>query len=162
ESRRLPLLMAVGASNHLPEDETLGALFDRFLLRVRADNVPDDRLGDVLDAGWKLELRHVGNGKPEKPALSIEDVRRLHTLLARVDLAPMRTEFADLVRKIRKAGIVVSDRRAVKLQRMAAASALVAGRLHAIPQDLWIFRYIWDREEQREVLASHVQQALAN
>src|SRR5436190_13769979 len=30
ETRRLPLLMAVGASNHLPQDDALGALFDRF------------------------------------------------------------------------------------------------------------------------------------
>src|SRR3954470_5424445 len=46
ETRRIPLLMAVGASNRLPEDEALSALFDRFLLRVRVDNVPGDRLVD--------------------------------------------------------------------------------------------------------------------
>ena len=44
ETRRLPLLMVVGASNRLPEDDALGALFDRFLLRVRSENVGDDRL----------------------------------------------------------------------------------------------------------------------
>src|SRR5688572_26852601 len=38
ETRRLPLLMVVGASNRLPEDDALAALFDRFLLRVRCDN----------------------------------------------------------------------------------------------------------------------------
>jgi MoxR-like ATPase len=37
ETRRLPLLMVVGASNRLPEDDALNALFDRFLLRVRCD-----------------------------------------------------------------------------------------------------------------------------
>src|SRR5262249_14307690 len=37
ETRRLPTLMVVGASNRLPEDEALGALFDRFLVRVRCD-----------------------------------------------------------------------------------------------------------------------------
>src|SRR5215212_4496134 len=50
------LLMVIGASNRLPEDDALGALFDRFLLRVTCDNVPGDRLGDVLDAGWKLDV----------------------------------------------------------------------------------------------------------
>ena len=35
--------MVVGASNHLPEDEALGALFDRFLMRVRCDNVPPSK-----------------------------------------------------------------------------------------------------------------------
>ena len=30
----LPMLLAVGASNRLPDDDALAALFDRFLLRV--------------------------------------------------------------------------------------------------------------------------------
>ena len=55
ESRRMKALMFVGASNHLPEDDALKALFDRFLLRVRADNVPPEQLLAVLDAGWKLQ-----------------------------------------------------------------------------------------------------------
>src|SRR5262245_2109002 len=55
ETRAVPLVMAVGASNRLPEDESLGALFDRFLMRVRCANVPDERLGEVLEAGWRLE-----------------------------------------------------------------------------------------------------------
>src|SRR6476620_11694527 len=56
ESRGLPTLMVVGASNRLPEEDALGALFDRFLMRVRCDNVAGDHLGDVLSAGWQLDL----------------------------------------------------------------------------------------------------------
>src|SRR3954462_7278795 len=44
ETRPLPTLMVVGASNRLPEDDALGALFDRFLLRVRCDNVQPEEL----------------------------------------------------------------------------------------------------------------------
>src|SRR5947209_9188484 len=54
ERRALPTLMVIGASNRLPEDDALGALFDRFLLRVTCDNVPPQRLGDVLRAAWRL------------------------------------------------------------------------------------------------------------
>src|SRR5580698_8173543 len=74
ETRALPLLMVVGASNRLPEDDTLGALFDRFLLRVMCENVPADRLGDVLRAGWDLD--HPADSAAK--SLDIEDVRRLH------------------------------------------------------------------------------------
>src|SRR6266566_5391455 len=56
ETRPLPTLAVVGASNRLPEDDALGALFDRFLLRVRCDNVQPEELPDVLVAGWKLDL----------------------------------------------------------------------------------------------------------
>src|SRR3954454_7311571 len=55
ESRRIKALMFVGASNHLPEEDALRALFDRFLLRVRSDNVAPGQLLAVLDAGWKLQ-----------------------------------------------------------------------------------------------------------
>src|SRR5262249_21353903 len=72
ETRRVPLLMVVGASNHLPEDDALRALFDRFLLRVHCDNVEPERLGDVLDAGWKLDLASRSDQAPAA-AFSLED-----------------------------------------------------------------------------------------
>src|SRR3984885_7463089 len=53
ETRPLAALLFVGASNHLPEDDALHALFDRFLLRVHCDNVPGELLSEVLVAGWK-------------------------------------------------------------------------------------------------------------
>ena len=54
----------------------------------------------------------------------------------------------------------MSDRRAVKLQRVIAASALLSGRTEARLSDLWVVRHIWDTEEQQEVLASIVDQAI--
>jgi len=55
ERVRLPMLLTIGASNRLPEDDALAALFDRFLLRVHCDNVPTERLSEVLQAGWQRE-----------------------------------------------------------------------------------------------------------
>lgn len=48
ETRRLDFVLTVGASNRLPEDDALTALFDRFLLRVRSDNVPSEMLTRLL------------------------------------------------------------------------------------------------------------------
>ena len=42
--------------------DKLAALFDRFLMRVRCDNVPDECLDEVLLAG--LELIDAGTGEP--------------------------------------------------------------------------------------------------
>jgi MoxR-like ATPase len=159
ETRRLPLLMVVGASNRLPEDDALGALFDRFLLRVRCDNVPDERLLDVIDAGWKLDVGLREGGWPAA-MVKIENIARLQSLVAEVDFSALRTAYRDLVLRIRRAGMPLSDRRAVKLQRLVAGSALLCGRRQAHVSDLWIFRHLWDREEQREVLAGLVKHAL--
>ncbi len=156
ETRRLPLLMVVGASNRLPEDDALNALFDRFLLRVRCDNVDDERLADVLEAGLRLELE----SRSTQPTLSVHDLRHLQSQLATIDVGTIRAEYVRVVQQLRKAGIAVSDRRAVKLQRLIAASALICGRRQANPTDLWVLRYIWDTEEQREVVAAIVQPAV--
>src|SRR5262249_32278402 len=77
ETRPLPTLMVVGASNRLPEDDALNALFDRFLMRVCCENAPGERLGEVLDAGWKLDTR----ASEKMPALKIDDIARLHAVL---------------------------------------------------------------------------------
>jgi MoxR-like ATPase len=155
ETRSLAALMFVGASNHLPEDDALHALFDRFLLRVHCDNVPGERLTDVLTAGWKL-----ASGGIAKSTLHFDDLRVVQTVLATVELGGVRQAFAELVHRIRHAGIPVSDRRAVKLQRVIAASALISGRTEARLSDLWVARHIWDTEEQQEVLASLVEQTI--
>jgi len=60
------------------------------------------------------------------------------------------------VLKVRDLGIAFSDRRAVKVQKLLAASALMCGRDEAQASDLWVLRYVWDREEQIEALASLV------
>jgi len=157
ETRKLPALMVIGASNHLPEDEALQALFDRFLIRVKSDNVDPQELDAVLNAGWVLE-QHNGS---DKPAISVAEIARLQELTAKVDLQEVRPAYIELIHKMRNAGLQVSDRRAVKLQRMIAASALICKRNKAIPSDLWILKHIWDTEEQREIIANIVNVIIA-
>ncbi|MGI4823646.1 MAG: AAA family ATPase [Janthinobacterium lividum] len=152
ETRALPALLIVGASNHLPEDEALQALFDRFLVRVHCDYVAPDALAEVLEAGWNLERR----AHETAPTIAAEDIRRLQAALPLVDLGPVRPAYTDLVRKLRLAGVALSDRRAVKLQRLLAASALLCQRTTVIASDMWVLRYVWDTDEQREVVAGIV------
>ena len=152
ETRALPALLLVGASNHLPEDDALQALFDRFLVRVHCDYVALDDLSSVLEAGWALERP----GAADAPTIAAEEVLRLQAALPLVDLEPVRPAYTDLIRRLRLAGVAVSDRRAVKLQRLLAASALLCRRTTVIASDMWVLRYIWDTDEQREVVGSIV------
>ena len=50
--------------------------------------------------------------------------------------------------KVRDLGVAFSDRRAVKVLKLVAASAVLCGRSAAQVSDFWVFRYVWDREEQ--------------
>jgi hypothetical protein len=53
-------------------------------------------------------------------------------------------------------GLAFSDRRAVKVLKLVAASAVLCGRTVAAASDLWVLCYVWDREEQIESLAALV------
>lgn len=156
ETRALPMLMTVGASNRLPEDDALGALFDRFLLRVHCGSVPREDLADVLVAGWKLDTER----RDQTATITVSEIQQLSALIRTVDIEPIRATYVELVHRLRHAGIPISDRRAVKLQRLLAASALMCARLSADTSDLWVMRYIWDTEEQRDLLASIVQEVI--
>jgi len=152
ENKPLPVLMIIGASNHLPEDEALHALFDRFLIRVRCDYVDPALLNNVLEAGWKLEQKE----SIDKLEISAEDIFSIQSMIKIVDLQDIRPAYINLVEMLRNAGVQVSDRRAVKLQRLISASALLCKRTKAIPSDMWVLRYIWDTEEQQQIIAGIV------
>src|SRR5436309_13347043 len=55
EIHRLPLVSLFSASNHLPDDDALRALFDRFLLRCQVKNLRREAMPALLAAGWGLE-----------------------------------------------------------------------------------------------------------
>lgn len=156
ETRALPALIFVGASNRLPEDESLNALFDRFLLRVRCDNVDDAQLPAVLQAGWALQRQSTTSAT----GISVASLRTMQLAIESIDLTDVASTYVETINKIRRAGIAISDRRAVKLQRPIAASALICGRSQASVMDLWILRHIWDIQEQQEVLAAIVDSAM--
>jgi MoxR-like ATPase len=151
ETHRLPLLSLFSASNHLPDDDALRALFDRFLLRCHVDNLRREAMPQLLAAGWALE-----NPVPLEAGVSADDLRQLSRQVYAVNLQPVEERYADLVFKVRDLGVALSDRRAVKVLKLVAASALLCGRNQAAPSDLWVFRYVWDREEQIGPLAALV------
>ena len=155
ETHVLPLLSLFSASNHLPEDETLTALFDRFLLRCHVGQLNRDALPDLLHAGWALEADTFAPS-----SLTSQDLATLGLAVLRVDLAPAEEAYREMILKIRDLGIAFSDRRAVKVMKLLAASAVLCGREAVQASDLWVLRYVWDREEQIDPLRSLVNRML--
>jgi MoxR-like ATPase len=143
ETHRLPVLSLFSASNHLPEEEALRALFDRFLLRCHVGSLPRQAMPRLLAAGWTLE-----RSEEVTSTLTAEDLRVLGGKVYDVDLSAVNSLYADTVFKVRDLGIGLSDRRAIKVLKLVSASALLCGRTTALLSDLWVLRYVWDREEQ--------------
>lgn len=152
ETVNLPALMFVGASNLLPEEETLAALLDRFLIRLKVDNVNPDLLENVLSAGWKLETQQQTFNSQITP----DELVTLQKKTKSIDLSSVIKPYIHLIHSFRNTGILISDRRAVKMQNLIAASAIMCNREQAILSDLWVLKYVWDTEEQIDVLQSMI------
>src|SRR3954452_18325567 len=103
EVHQLPLLSLFAASNHLPEDDALRALFDRFLLRCHVDNLRREEMPRLLRAGWELE-----QAAPPESSVSAADLRTLAQAVYRVDLSGVAERYAEVVFKVRDLGIALS------------------------------------------------------
>src|SRR4051794_38173655 len=151
EVHHLPMLSLFSASNHLPEDDALRALFDRFLIRCHVDNLRREAMPRLLSAGWALEAL-----VPPESSVAADDLRALSGRIGGVALSGIAERSAEVALKIRALGVTFSDRRAVKTMKLLAASAVLCGREAATISDFWVLRYVWDREEQIAPLASLV------
>jgi MoxR-like ATPase len=152
-----PLRVCVGAANALPEDESLAAFADRFLLRLFVEPVPDNRLEELLAGGWSQESLGAGS------TAEMADLDLLRAQVVHVRMDEARVALADALRKLRAAGVLLSDRRIVKTQRLVAAATVLAGRQTATDADLWPLLYVLpSREAQlsaQEVLRDSLRMA---
>lgn len=169
-----PLVTLVGSSNDVPDDPVLAAFSDRFLLRCTLDYVSDDRLEDVLRLGWTAEqglIEAIGQGGfghragssdardrtlvPVSPA----ELYALQQTVAQIDISQVRIPYLRIVQALRAEGIAFSDRRAVKAQKVIAASALLAGRGDADLGDLARLVHLWtdprDEPSVRRIVTDH-------
>ncbi|NPA25720.1 MAG: AAA domain-containing protein [Deltaproteobacteria bacterium] len=146
----IPLLFLVGATNEVPEDPELAALYDRFPIRLWTDNVDESRFDELLQCGWRQERRKIRDGGRNRLGNLTDSrtLRRLNAALKRVDLSPIRRAFTEVIRRIRAEGIEISDRRAIKMFKLVAAAALRRGSLEAGPSDFHILRHCWNRRDQ--------------
>lgn len=159
EQVNVPLISVYGAANEVPDGDELAALYDRFLVRVRTDNVDEREFRGLLTAGWGMERQRIREGRRERivPVFdSIDELTTVYNALEQVDLAPVFDDYRELVRQIRAEGISLSDRRAIKLLKLVAAAALLRGEYTATPTDLWVLLHVWNKPEQISALQAIV------
>jgi len=160
----VPLISLYAASNEVPNDDNLAAMFDRFLVRVLSDNLDSYHFHELMKKGISLELRKmtgrliVQPGEAPRgelrPVISSRDLRAIQTNFDKFMVFPEEflTKYKGLVFQIRSEGISVSDRRAVKLLKLFAASAVFDGRTRVHDGDFFILRHIWNNLDQVELL----------
>src|SRR6476646_719989 len=70
----VPLLSMFGASNEVPNDESLAAIFDRFLLRVVSDNLDSYHFHNLIAKGLANEAARLTGKDATRPLFSSKDL----------------------------------------------------------------------------------------
>jgi MoxR-like ATPase len=151
---RVPLRLCVGASNELPDDPSLVAFADRFLVHCFVEPVSDPGLEELLAEGWQLD-----DSIP--PIAEVELVDRLGRAARAVDMRAVRVALAAAVRRLRAHGVGLSDRRVVQAQRLVAAAAVLGGRTVAGIADLWPIIYAIPTLEAQNAAREQLREELA-
>ncbi|TKD03409.1 AAA family ATPase [Polyangium fumosum] len=139
----IPLRLLVGASNELPEEEILAAIYDRFLLRDVVEYVQ-------ADATW---MNLVATPPEYKPAaqIGLAEWEAAAKEVQRVEL-PQRVveEMLRLRTALKADGLVLSDRRWIALTRVLKAAAWLDDAQAVELDHLSVLKYgLWNKPEDR-------------
>jgi MoxR-like ATPase len=156
-SIKVPLSSLFGATNEVPNDDALGAVFDRFLVRASSENLDSFHFHGLVERGLQAEIGALlelqgasAGGETIRPLVTLAEIRALQKRLARRLQFPEEflARYKSLCFQIRSEGVTLSDRRVVKLLKLCAASALVDGRATVDDGDLFVLRHIWNSVDQ--------------
>jgi MoxR-like ATPase len=150
---QVPLEVMIAASNELPEEDELAALYDRFLLRFQVGYVEQEhRFVDLLrlDLDQREPLVHI-----EAPEL--EELQSRVNAIAVPD--PILKDIVELRKKLTSDGVVASDRRYRQALSVLKAAALLEAREKvALPDLRWLEHVLWSDPEEKDA----VKRALAS
>lgn len=144
---KTPLVAVIGASNELPREDELDALYDRFLLRLH--------VGPVSQDGFPALLKLRGDAAPTIPEglrLSREELTTIQTTAVQ---AAVNDDVLALLGDLRNwctaENIPVSDRRWRKIVKLLQVSAVTNGRDAVSVWDCWLLQHcLWNTPESRE------------
>jgi len=161
-SIQVPLSSLYGATNEIPNDDALSAVFDRFLVRTLSDNLDSFHFNGLIERGLRGEIESLAQDGPGgdaavaavegsvRPLVSLAEIRLMKGRLARHLQFPddFLARYKGLVFQIRSEGVTLSDRRVVKLLKLFAASALIDGRPTVDDGDFFVLRHVWNSVDQ--------------
>lgn len=140
---RIPLRLAIGASNELPQEEGLSALYDRFMLRFWVDYLRDETAFESM----------ILSEMDAQPTLDPANFAVLTAALSTVDVRGVVPAILAIRNALAEERIVPSDRRWRKAVGLVRASAVLDGRTTANKRDLAVLcDCLWERPEHRDTI----------
>jgi MoxR-like ATPase len=138
----VPLVTMFGASNELPDEDELTALYDRFMIRFMADYIAEEH-------GFIRML--TGSAERTRTTITFAELDELRAAAAKVAVpGPILESIAQIRRELGREQIVVSDRRWKNSLGILRAHALMAGREAVVETDLMFLAHVlWKDPEER-------------
>jgi MoxR-like ATPase len=169
EARTVNVHTAVGASNEVPEDPELQALYDRFAIRVFISYLEDDKM--LLSA---IQTRWLSANNNIQPIASMSDVKTLHNFALSLINAKIRdlghevyrlyhVNVVPLVKSLRSKGVIVSDRTIIeKLPKLYTAYLALYGVTldNAMSATYEIVQYLARNCEELQSIKKAIEEAL--
>jgi len=176
-----PLLCLVGASNELPESEELDALYDRFLIRRKVNQVSNAQVaklarlaagrpaeGEAAAAAAAASSSSNGSSSPAGPELIMDDFR--HTATAAYASVDVPDSVIDVLVDLRvflqdkcEPPIYVSDRRFMKSVQMLQVVAFADGRSAVNEYDCLLLEHVFgNRPDDSHKVREHILETIAS
>src|SRR5574342_350688 len=150
---KVPLLTLFGASNELPEEEELTALYDRFLVRFVVNYISEDfRFLRMLES----------QAQPKRTTLTLTELNELQRAARDVSIPSyVYRGIADIRRELNKKNISASDRRYRQCLALLQAHALFEGQSEVQEKKLLFLEHVlWRDPAEHEQVRSTIRELL--
>jgi MoxR-like ATPase len=153
EIARVPLLTLFGASNELPEEEELTALYDRFLVRFVVNYIVEDfRFLRMLESQAQVE----------RTSLNFTELTEMQKQVRDVSVpSHVYRSIADIRRELNKKSIQASDRRYRQSISLLQAHAYLEGEKEVHEKDLFFLEHVlWRDPGEREQVRNTIRELI--
>lgn len=155
----VPLITMFCASNELPEEDELNALYDRIIFRDILDYVKD------MENRVKMHKNYINkraskslNKDEEKSTISLEEIYALQKRAEVIEISEdIYYNFEKLITALSMRGIVISDRRQNECLKVLQGNAVYEGRSKVILEDFESLKYVlWNKVKDVEQIEEEI------
>jgi MoxR-like ATPase len=153
ERIKIPLITVFGASNELPEEEELDALYDRFILRFDVPYIQD---GDSWES-LIISATTINNNKAT-PTISLDELYEIQKQIKNITFADnVVSIMRDIKMNLINEGIIASDRRWYNTVNVLQAWSWLNSHTKIETEDLELLcDMLWKIPSERKILVSTI------
>ncbi len=149
---KLPMLTMYAASNEVSSDAEDAAFYDRLTVRCFVKSVSEDAWNELIERGITLEELKL------EPAINVNEIREIQQVVMerfrKIPESGILQVYLDALASLKQKGVRISDRRKIKLLKIASAISIIYGEDSVSPDSLaeaLKFVAVHDEDDVRKV-----------